>query len=129
MPAVRTTLHLPEMRSRPGPRLRLGFALLGAPAAWIVHLCAQLALVGTACRVGSDWPLHLATAATLPVALLGTWTATRVRRDPARAGAVGEAVEPTRTLGWVGVVLGVIFSSAIVLEAVLVLALDPCGAP
>lgn len=123
-----TTLHLPEFKQRPGPRALLVFGLVGAPTAWLVHLVAQVALVGAACDGGRAL-LVLPTVVLLPIAIGATWAATVVRADPMRGGADPETEASTRTLGRIGLALGWLFSVAIVLGAVPILLLDPCGSP
>lgn len=128
--------------ARGGPSLPSGRSLVVAtalpPLAWLVHIAVLPALVPLACETGQKWPLHVATVATLAVAVVGLVGSHRSR---SRARALGDTVEEgdggddaaaddllrrARTWSTWGVVTGWLFTVLIVAEHVPVFVLPAC---
>lgn len=102
--------------------LTIGYALFGGILAWMVHLIAQAALVGHACRTDSLFAIHLVTVATVVVTLHAVWVGWRLARP--RTSAPG--AQAARLLGWLAVFLNVASIAVILAEWVPVFFLDPC---
>jgi hypothetical protein len=108
----------PARRRRPAS---LGFAVLGAPAAWAAHLGLSYFIVPRACATGTTLWLHLVTAATAGVALAATVLAVQVR-----AGGRARDDAGARFLGALGIVIGALFFAATLVEGLPVVFIDPC---
>lgn len=112
----------------------LWFALLGGPAAWTIHLLASYPLVLLACRLGTNLPLNLLTAATALLAAAAAaagWRAWRKlgREGPPPAGrAIDRAtlVGRARFMAVAGAILSVFFTYVILVEGLPPLLQDPC---
>ncbi|MDP9019644.1 MAG: hypothetical protein M3N25_02385 [Actinomycetota bacterium] len=102
-------------------------ALVGI-VAWMVHITAVASLVELTCeRPAVEWALHLATAATAGVTLLGMWWCldlVRGSRDPDAAGTRGGR---RMFLGLFGLMMGGFSVLLILWEGSYVLFLDPCA--
>lgn len=104
------------------------------PLAWLVHIAVLPALVPLACETGSKWPLHVATAATLAVAVVGLVGSHRSRSrvrsldsTPDGGGAgVDDLLRRAQTWSTWGVVTGWLFTVLIVAEHVPVFVLSAC---
>lgn len=107
--------------ARPHP-LVLGFAVLGGPAAWGAHLSLSYYLVPRACAGGTALVLHLVTLATAAVAVAAVVVAGRLRAD---ADADGRDA-PLRALATIGVLLGLLFLVATLVEGIPALVVGPC---
>jgi hypothetical protein len=100
-------------------------AVLGAPMAWMAHLLTSYAVVGLACAAGcarADGSLVTVSVACLVGALASGVLAFR------RWGAAAHAEGWERDVMLVGVLGSVLFSVAIVLEAVVPVFLPLCPA-
>lgn len=107
----------------------LWFALLGGPAAWTAHLLASYPLVPVACDTGTTAPLNALTAAMALIAAgsaaTGWWAYRRARRSA--ASAAGSASESrTGFMAITGLLLGALFTFAIVMEGLPAILQDPC---
>lgn len=113
----------PPPRHVPLPALWV--ALLGGPAAWSAHLLASYPLVSVACRMGTSAPLNVLTAimALLAAAAAATgWWAWR----SARADGAGGSESRVAFMGLGGLLLGVLFAFAILMEGLPPVLQDPC---
>lgn len=123
------------------PLAALFFAVLGGPAAWTAHLLASYPLVSVACRMGTTAPLNIITGATALIAAAaagtGWWAYRRSREHEAsETRGDGHAAETrgdghaseTRAgfMGLVGLLLGLLFTFAILIEGLPPLLQDPC---
>jgi hypothetical protein len=102
-------------------------ALVGI-AAWTVHIVALASLVELTCeRPATEWVIHLITAVTAGVTLLGMWWClelVRASRDPEAAGTRGGR---RAFLGLFGLMMGAFSVLLILWEGSYVLFLDPCA--
>lgn len=107
-----------EEHGRPAAHV-LVLAVLGAPGAWAAHLGVSYLIVPESCRAGTPGWLHLVTALAVVAAAACTATAWRVLH-----GADGD--RPLRLLGGLGLVVGLLFTAAVLVQGLLVLLVDPC---
>lgn len=107
-----------QSHDRP-PAWTLGFATLGAPAAWAAHLGLSYLIVPESCRWGTTVGLHLVTLTMAVTGVVATLLAGRVLRH-----AGDDAVE--RFVGSTGLVVGVLFTVAILVGGLPVWLVDPC---
>lgn len=105
-------------RQRRRPAL-LAFAAGGAPTAWALQLGISYLIVPESCRWGTSAGLHAVSLVTLAVAGAATVTAYRVR-----AAAGGE--DSARLVGTAGLIVGAIFTVAILAGGLLPFLVDPC---
>jgi hypothetical protein len=102
-------------------------ALVGI-GAWTVHIVALASLVELTCeRPATEWVIHLLTAVTAGVTLLGMWWCLellRASRDPEGAGTRGGR---RAFLGLFGLMMGAFSVLLILWEGSYVLFLDPCA--
>lgn len=107
----------------------LWFALLGGPAAWSAHLLGSYPLVPVACRMGTTAPLNILTLVTAAVAGAATvasgWAYRRARPAASAAGVAGSESR-AGFMGACGLLLGLLFTFAIVMEGLPPLLQDPC---
>lgn len=107
-------------------RRRLALAVLLAPAAWVVHLSAGVALVPLSCERGTDAWLHLTTVVALIAAVAGAGLSRRALRRAADGDGDGRHATDrfVARLGW----WGALFLTGLVLvEGLLVFPLEACG--
>lgn len=109
-----------EARSRPG-RVTLAFAVLGAPAAWGTHLGLSYLIVPESCQAGTSLWLHAITVVTAVVGAAATVTAWRLLRRTRDEGDTGGGF-----VGGLGVVVGLLFTAALLVEGLPVALIDPC---
>jgi hypothetical protein len=102
--------------------------MAAGPLAAIANLHVVIAGATPACRGGVEWPLHLATAAMLAVALAGTAVAAREWRRAGREwpGEGGTVVARSRFLGAVGTMTSGFFSFVILAQWMSLLFVQPC---
>lgn len=102
-------------------------ALVGI-GAWNVHIVALASLVQLTCeRPAVEWVLHVLTAVTAAVTLLGMWWClelVRASRDPEAAGTRGGR---RAFLGLFGLMMGAFSVLLILWEGSYVLFLDACA--
>lgn len=110
-----TTSPAPDRAPR-SPWL-LAFALGGGPVAWLVHLSLSYYLVPRACAAGTSLGLHLVTLASAAVAVAAVVASRRVRAGDDPRG---------RFLGTLGVLVGVLFLAAVLVEGLPVALIDAC---
>ena len=124
-------------RTSGGPAL-MWFALLGAPAAWVLQHVSGYALTEAACgRAGAGWdvPVDGATAvvsaAAVAVAVLAGLAAVKLWRDTRPAEGAGGSEEPPpqgriHFLATVGMVITPLFVSIILMSGLGELLLASC---
>ena len=108
----------------------LWFAMLAGPAAWMLGLNLDYALVRVACARHTTLPLHGVTLATLALAAAGGWVAWREWRRVG-GGWPGEAWGPearSRFMAVMGMLAAAFFGLVIVAQWVSKLFLNPCMA-
>ncbi len=115
---VRRSVHAPH-------QLRRGFAMLGAPTAWFVHLSVAYALVPGACRSG--WGEVATAASTVVVLAVAAASGVVAHRLATRAVDPHREKELDVMLGWVGMLLTVLFSLVIVGIGAAALGVQACG--
>ncbi|HEX2189627.1 MAG TPA: hypothetical protein VHG51_12045 [Longimicrobiaceae bacterium] len=106
----------------------LWFAVLAGPAAWMLGLNVQYALVRVACARQEVLPLHAVTLATLLLACAGGWVAWREWR---RAGGEwpgegGGTLSRSRFMTALGLLASGLFALVILAQWVALLFLNPC---
>ncbi|HSH23625.1 MAG TPA: hypothetical protein VK975_06155 [Acidimicrobiales bacterium] len=108
--------------------IRAWFGVLVGIAAWTVHIVTLSSLVEFTCeRPEVEVVLHVLTAATTGVTLLGMWwclALVRGSRDPDAAGTRGGRL---LFLGLFGLMMGAFSVLLILWEGSYVLFLDPCA--
>lgn len=136
------TRHHPARKRHHVDSWALGFALLGAPAIWSLHLIVNFALASQACAPGEQagggmsglqGTLALNNVATLIIAGLATvvafgcWRSTydEERGTHHHLLEVGEG--RTRFLAMVGMILGAGFVAATVFDSLAILAVPICA--
>jgi hypothetical protein len=101
----------------------LWFPIVGPIAAWAVHIVYLASIVRFTCtEPTATWTIHAVTAATVAVAVLGTylaWRLTRVAADEAGPGVAGRHL----FLGRLGLIVGVVNVAVILLEELYVVGL------
>lgn len=101
-------------------------ALVGI-VAWTVHIVALTSLVDLTCRRPSlEWVLHVITAATAGVTLLGLWWCMALVRGGG-SDASGSRRGRLRFVGLFGLIMGGFSLLLILWEGSYVLFLDPCA--
>ena len=120
--------HMPEQPGRPGGILALGFAMLGGPITWALHLNLVYFLVQPVCRLGGDWIFHVAGAVALLIIVAAAITAWRIgKRYP---GGFSDAVEGKGDwrgfVGLYGIASAAIFGYAIIYQWSPVFTMDAC---
>lgn len=119
------------------PLAALWFALLGGPVAWSAHLLGSYPLVSVSCRMGSTALLNVLTVVTAVIAAAAAVTGWWAWRTAIRAGAgSGDRVAPGGGsdggldrpvfMALCGLLLGALFTVAILMEGLPPLLQDPC---
>ncbi len=102
-------------------------ALVGI-VAWMIHLTALASLVELTCeRPAVEWVLHLTTAATAGVTLLGMWWCLALVRKSGDPDAAGTRGGRHGFLGLFGLMMGAFSVLLILWEGSYVLFLDACA--
>lgn len=104
-----------------------GFAVLGAIAAWFVHLNVSYLFVPWACRWGSTWPLHVVTVALTAPAILAGLLSWVILVDARERGAPHPARDNRRLWGLAGVVMSAMFTTTIGFVWLSTMMIDPCA--
>jgi hypothetical protein len=108
--------------------LELTFALMGGVVAWLTRLILSSALVPYACQINSTWPLWTTTALTALVTAAALWFSLRFWRRGSQSDDDANLIGTAGWLGFLGIIFNVTSMSAIVLESVPIMFLDPCRA-
>lgn len=72
--------NIPSQPRTKGERFLTGFAMLGGPFAWAIHLCVMYFLVQPVCRLGGEAWFHVTTAAMLLVCIGAAFAAWKHRQ-------------------------------------------------
>jgi hypothetical protein len=141
---------VPAAAGHPAPRRHLAslaalwFGFFGAPLAWSVQELVNTPVVGHACFPRSE-PLHApvfggtvalalaVSAVTALVALaalltaLRTWRSVRLGHDREESALLEVGEGRTRFMALAGILLGAVFLLGIVMHAIPILLVPPCG--
>lgn len=102
-------------------------ALVGI-AAWMAHISALASLIELTCeRPSLEWVLHVATAGTAGVTVVGLWWCWALVRGAQDHDAAGTRAGRLRFLGLFGLIMGGFSLVLILWEGSYVLFLDPCA--
>lgn len=102
-------------------------ALVGI-AAWTLHIVALASLIELTCeRPAVEWALHLLTAVTAGVTLLGMWWCLELVRKSRDSDAAGTRGGRRAFVGLFGLMMGAFSVLLILWEGSYVLFLDPCA--
>lgn len=116
-------------RSNQVGSLRLWYAILGGPAAWTAHLLVSYGFVYVACGTGWIFLLYLTTLVAATMALGAGVVAWRIWR-PSHHGEQAlrlRSVARQGFMGFLGLLMSILFFVIILVEGVPPLVLGPCA--
>ena len=131
-PDVTTARTAERTRMREGAVPGLAAQWLGvllAPVTFAVHLQVGYVLVPRACRYDAGAWLHVAGAASVVLAALGTWIAWRVLAGAPSGppdGAPGDARSRARFFGEIGIGVSALLTVLLAAQWLAVFLIDPC---
>lgn len=119
--------NIPSQPRTKGERFLTGFAMLGGPVAWAIHLSVMYFLVQPVCRLGGEAWFHVTTGAMLIVCIAAAIAAWKHRQGDA---SVTDQVDGSGTwrsfVALFGVASAAIFAYAIVYQWTPVLTYGAC---
>ena len=114
----------------PRHHIKLWFALLAGPIAWMIGLTAKYAMVPFACGSTNSLAMHAVSAATLLLTVAGAVLSWQLWQRSGRQwpDERGTPVVRTRFMSMMGLMAGALFALAIIAQWITSAFLNPCMA-